>query len=83
MEWLVTSVLIVVIGILILISIFKALFGGGETSTIQKELGKGLTIKCVEDTINTESGEQLGVYKLSMSGTCAVPGENYPCKILI
>ena len=72
-----------VIGIPILIGIFRALFGGNKTTTIQRELEKGLIIKCVEDTITTESGERVEVYKLSMSGTCAVPSENYPCKIVV
>ncbi len=72
-----------VFGIPILISIFRALFGGDQKSTIKKEIDKGLTIKCVEDTIKTESGERVEVYKLSMSGTCAVPSENYPCKIVV
>ncbi len=48
---------------------------------LKKELDNDLKVKLFESSIETKDGEKLPCHKVTISGTCLVPSQNYPCQI--
>jgi len=49
---------------------------------VQQEIDADLSVKYIKDKIEAEDGEKLSCHKVTISGTCRVPNDNYPCRIL-
>ncbi len=78
---------IVFVIIFIVIAVIRAIanWSGeqGYHSNIQSAVDRGLSVRCKNDTVHTDDGQNLPVIEVSISGVIAVPRHNYPVAIRV
>ena len=79
MEWL--GCLAVFIGVAVLRFIFNAISGSSQNRAIEKTVQEEIKVRWYGDQLTTDSGETKDYIRVTASGTCAVPEDNYPCRI--
>lgn len=79
MEWL--GCLAAFFGIAFIGWIFQAIQNALQKSTVKKTVQEEMKVRCHGDQLTTDSGKKMDFMRVTVSGTCMVPSDNYPCRI--
>lgn len=79
MEWL--GCIGALIGLSLLGYFFKAIANASQNRAVKKTVQEEMKVRCQSDQLATNSGEIMNFIRVTVSGTCMVPRDNYPCRI--
>lgn len=79
MEWL--GCLGAFIGLAIIGAIFRAITNASQNRAVKKTVQDEMKVRCHSNQLTTDSGQKVDFMRVTVSGTCMVPSDNYPCRI--